>query len=135
MELALGRHEGHAVNGKIAVVGREHHRAFVPAGQQHGAGIGVVHLGRVAPHEFQHLDGSRVLDLHSFDQFPQPIKCRALIPEQVRRLGHGCTRYDKRPGPSQHFCRSPKIVGVQAIDGSGEGTRIKYYDRRGCGHG
>lgn len=34
VELALGCHEGHAVNGKIAVVGLEHHRALVPAGQQ-----------------------------------------------------------------------------------------------------
>jgi hypothetical protein len=82
-----------------------------------------------------HVRGCGIFDLHAFDQFPQSIECRNLIPEEMSGLRHNRAGDDKRSSTPQHFCRRPKMVGIQAIDGGGKRSRIKYYDRRECGRG
>jgi hypothetical protein len=130
VELALRRYKRDPIDRKIPMVGGQHHCAFVASGQQHRAGIRVIHCRSVSLHQLQNLHGGWVLDLHALNQRPQSFKCRPLIPEEVGSLGHRCTCDDKWSGPTQHFSRSPKMVGIQPINRSGERPGIKYYDRR-----
>ena len=80
------------------MIGRQNHRAFVAAGEEHGAGVGVIHLGRVTPHQRKNLHRPGILDLHALDQFAEAVERRALISQQVRGLRHNRTRDDERPG-------------------------------------
>ena len=116
------------------MVGCEHYGAFVTTGKEHGAGIGVIHLRRITPHQRQHFNGRGVFDLHAFDQFTEAVECGALVFKNMRGFGHRRARNDKRSGSPQHFLSGPKVMGVQAIHGCRERASIKYYDRRECGH-
>jgi hypothetical protein len=98
VKFASRRNEGDAVDGEIAMIGGEDDGAFMAAGEEHGAGVGVVHLGRVALHKRKHLDRRGVLDAHALDEFSKAIEGGCLIPHEVRGLGYGGTGYDEGSG-------------------------------------
>lgn len=117
------------------MVGREHHRAFVATGKEHRAGVGVVHFRGLTVHEHQHLHRRRIFYLHALDQFAEAIKCGALIPHQVRGLGHNRAGDDEIAAAGKDLLRSPSVMRVEAIAHRDQGAGIKYNSRRGCGHG
>jgi hypothetical protein len=73
--------------------------------------------------------------MHAFDQFAEAVERRALVPHQVRGLGHSRASDDKIPAAGKNLSRSPSVMRVEAIAHRDQGARIKYYGRRGCGHG
>ncbi len=135
VKLPLGGNERHPVNGEIPVVGRQHHRALVPAGQQHCARVGVVH-GFIPPAHFrQDRDRRRVLHVHLRHESFQKLQGAWPVVQNVSGFRDGRARDNERTSGScdQRCC--PAVILIGRVGQRHQRPRIKYYDRRGSGHG
>ena len=118
------------------MVSRQDNGSTVTSGQNHGASIGVVHPGFPFPHFLKNRDGGRILDRHAFDDTSELRQGSRLILQKMCRLCDGGTRDNETATGGGQTSHHPSVgLRLVGVDGRDERSGIKYYDRRGCGHG